>query len=53
VKCADDASVCPDEKYLKAPKQLSITAEGVEGSFHLEVQSITAVNTASMHAILV
>jgi len=53
VKCADDASVCPEEKYLKSLKQLSITAEGVEGSFHLEVQSITAVNTASMHAVLV
>merc|ERR1711907_451966 len=47
VKCVDDASVCPVEKYLKSPKQLSITAEGVEGSFHLEVKSITAVNVAS------
>merc|ERR1712232_829680 len=53
VKCADDASVCPDSKYLKAPRQLAIMAEGVEGSFHLEVQSITAVNTASMHVALV
>lgn len=54
VKCVDDASVCPDADHLKAPKQLAIMAEGVEGSFHLEVQSITAVNTASMHhAVLV
>jgi hypothetical protein len=45
VKCADDASVCPEAKYLKTPKQLTITAEGVEGSFHLEVQSIKAVTT--------
>merc|ERR1711972_879735 len=44
VKCADDASVCPAAKYLKDPRQLTITAEGVEGSFHLEVKSITAVN---------
>merc|ERR1712187_495610 len=47
VKCADDASVCPTEKYLKGLKTLEIMAEGVEGSFHLEVKSITAVNTAS------
>jgi len=47
VKCADDASVCPTAKYLKTPKQLTITAEGVEGSFHLEVKSITAVNMAT------
>jgi len=53
VKCVDDASVCPDAKYLKAAKQLGIMAEGLEGSFHLEVQSITAVNTARMQAVLV
>jgi hypothetical protein len=54
VKCADDASVCPDAKHLKTPKVLQIMAEGVEGSFHLEVKSITAVNTASQeHAVLV
>jgi hypothetical protein len=53
VKCVDDASVCPDDEHLKAPKQLALTAEGVEGSFHLEVQSITAVNTASISAVLV
>merc|ERR1712039_248208 len=47
VKCSDDASVCPDAKHLKTPKVLQIMAEGVEGSFHLEVKSITAVNTAS------
>merc|ERR1719333_1226208 len=54
VKCVDDASVCPSAKYLKTPKQLAITAEGVEGSFHLEVKSITAVNTATkQRAVLV
>jgi hypothetical protein len=53
VKCADDASVCPDEKHLKAVKQLAIMAEGLEGSFHLEVKSITAVNTAMRNAVLV
>merc|ERR1712199_35758 len=54
VKCVDDASVCPEAKYLKTPKQLTITAEGVEGSFHLEVQSITAVNMATkQRAVLV
>jgi len=53
VKCVDDASVCPDAKYLKAARQLGVMAEGLEGSFHLEVQSITAVNTARMHAVLV
>jgi len=54
VKCADDASVCPEAKYLKTPKQLAIMAEGVEGSFHLEVKSLTAVNMASLnHAVLV
>merc|ERR1712046_20017 len=53
VKCVDDASVCPAEKYLKTPKQLQIMAEGVEGSFHLEVQSISAVNMASSDATLV
>jgi hypothetical protein len=54
VKCADDASVCPDAKHLKSAKQLAIMAEGLEGSFHLEVQSITAVNTAStQNAVLV
>merc|ERR1740138_505241 len=53
VKCSDDASVCPDEKHLKAVKQLAIMAEGMEGSFHLEVKSITAVNTAMRNAVLV
>jgi hypothetical protein len=54
VKCVDDASVCPTAKYLKTPKQLTITAEGVEGSFHLEVKSITAVNMATKErAVLV
>jgi len=54
VKCVDDVSVCPDAKHLKAPRQLGLMAEGVEGSFHLEVQSITAMNTASMrHVVLV
>merc|ERR1712070_447038 len=53
VKCVDDASVCPDAEHLKAPKQLAITAEGLEGSFHLEVKSITAVNTASMQGAVV
>merc|ERR1711907_279791 len=54
VKCADDASVCPTEKYLKGLKTLEIMAEGVEGSFHLEVKSITAVNSAdgSRHEIV-
>merc|ERR1711907_622303 len=54
VKCVDDSSVCPDEEHLKAPRQLALTAEGVEGSFHLEVKSITAVNKASKErAVLV
>lgn len=43
VKCSDDPSVCPEEKYLKAPAALEIVAEGVEGSFHLEIKSISAV----------
>jgi len=51
VKCEDDSSVCPEEKYLKAPKQLQIMAEGVEGSFHLEVKSISAVRKST--AVLV
>jgi hypothetical protein len=54
VKCVDDASVCPDAKHLKTPKVLQIMAEGVEGSFHLEVQSITAVKMSGQeHAVLV
>jgi hypothetical protein len=53
VKCVDDASVCPDAKHLKAAKQLGIMAEGLEGSFHLEVKSITAVNMASMQNAVV
>merc|ERR1712039_36172 len=48
VKCADDSSVCPNAKYLRSPKQLGIIAEGIEGSFHLEVQSIRAVSTSSI-----
>lgn len=48
VKCVDDSSVCPTAKYLKSPKQLGIIAEGIEGSFHLEVQSIRAVSTSTI-----
>merc|ERR1712146_525692 len=54
VKCVDDASVCPDAKYLQTPKQLAIMAEGLEGSFHLEVKSITAVKMSGKeNAVLV
>merc|ERR1712100_601212 len=44
VKCVDDATVCPTAKYLRSPKQMEIIAEGIEGSFHLEVKSIRAVS---------
>merc|ERR1711920_7894 len=48
VKCVDDSSVCPTAKYLRSPKQLGIIAEGIEGSFHLEVQSIRVVSTSTV-----
>lgn len=53
VKCVDDPSVCPEEKYLKAPKQLEIMAEGVEGPFHLEVKSISAVMQQTNNVVVV
>jgi len=53
VKCSDDPSVCPEESYLKAPKLLEIIAEGVEGQFHLEVKSISAVKMANTHVVQV
>jgi len=43
VKCSDDASVCPDAEHLSALTDLEIAAEGVAGSFHLEVKSISVV----------
>lgn len=40
--CAEKAAYCPDAKTLKDMRTMSIWAEGVQGTIHLEVKSIAA-----------
>lgn len=40
--CAEDPQYCPDAKTLKNMGTMSIWAEGVEGSIHLELDTIAA-----------
>jgi len=40
------AEVCVDSKYLNVVKTLEIWAEGAEGDFNIEIESITAVSTS-------
>jgi len=50
VKCADDKSVCLTEHNLSHITQIGLWAEGVEGDFHMEIESIYAgVPTASFY----
>ena len=46
VSCADDERVCPHASHLRDLQKLSVWAEGVEGSVHLEIHSIKAINCA-------
>lgn len=39
--CAENKDLCPDSKTLTNMKTMSIWAEGVEGTIHLEMKSIT------------
>ena len=36
--CAENKELCPDQKTLENMKTMSIWAEGVEGTVHLEVE---------------
>ena len=47
VTCADDQRVCPHSSNLQDLQKLSVWAEGVEGSVHLEIHSIKAINCAT------
>jgi len=40
--CAEDPQYCPSEKDLAAITQLEFWAEGVEGTFHLDIQEVGA-----------
>ncbi len=46
VTCAEDQRVCPHASHLQDLQKLSVWAEGVEGSVHLEIHSIKAINCA-------
>jgi len=51
VSCEDDSKYCPDSTTLENFGTMSIWAEGVVGTIHLVVQSISAVGcTADPHA---
>ena len=39
--CAEKAEYCPDQKTLQNMKTMSLWAEGVEGTIHLEVKTIS------------
>jgi len=42
--CKDDASVCPDAATLQNIETMSIWAEGVDGTVHLEIKSIAGAD---------
>jgi len=45
--CASDSSACLTASKLAAVKRLELWAEGVDGTIHLEVQSIAATSAAA------
>jgi len=42
IECSDDPKVCPTARALEKIKEISIMGEGVQGDFHLEIESISA-----------
>ena len=46
VKCSDSPKVCPTKDSLSKIGAVGLWAEGVAGSFHVELHSVTAVATA-------
>jgi len=47
VPCAEDSRYCPDENTLRNMEVLKIWGEGVAGTVHLRVKSISAIGCSS------
>jgi hypothetical protein len=45
--CAENPALCPDSRTLTNMKTMSIWAEGVQGTIHLEVKSISGYGCTS------
>ena len=45
--CAENVDYCPDARTLSNMRTMSIWAEGVAGSIHLEVREISGYGCAS------
>jgi peptide methionine sulfoxide reductase MsrB len=49
-ECSEDPSACPTASSLRGIKRIELWAEGALGRVHLEVKSVAAQRSSSLHA---